>query len=165
MNKKEIKSAINKAAYALAESMGYEVHDDEGDGTVSFIPHEYITIDDTITWHRSSHETCVLNWSSDKTKADADAIDAHMKPIIEHYNNQYTPKHATAQFGSYIHGIKLNDMNKQTVYLVVDDMGYDGISLIDAKAFINKADAEAYKKQLEQGPYTTDIIIEEIELN
>ena len=52
MNKKEIKSAINKAAYAFAESMGYEVHDDEGDGTVSFVPHEYTTIDDTITWHR-----------------------------------------------------------------------------------------------------------------
>jgi hypothetical protein len=96
MNKKEIRSAINKAAYALAESMGYEVHDDEGDGTVSFIPHEYTTIDDTITWHRSSHDTCVLNWSSDKTKADADAIDAHMKPIIEQYNDQYTPKRATA---------------------------------------------------------------------
>jgi len=96
MNKKEIKSAINKAAYAFAESMGYEVHDDEGDGTVSFVPHEYTTIDDTITWHRSSHDTCVLNWSSDKTKADADTIDAHMKPIIEQYNNQYTPKRATA---------------------------------------------------------------------
>ncbi len=105
MNKKEIKNAINKAAYALAESMGYEVHDDEGDGTVSFVPHEYTTIDDTITWHRSSHDTCVLNWSSDKTKLDAAHIDAHMKPIIEHYNNQYQPKRATAQFGSYIHGI------------------------------------------------------------
>jgi len=96
MNKKEIKSAINKAAYAFAESMGYEVHDDEGDGTVSFVPHEYTTIDDTITWHRSSHDTCVLNWSSDKIKADADAIDAHMKPIIEQYNNQYTPKRVMA---------------------------------------------------------------------
>ena len=94
MNKKEIKSAINKAAYALAESMGYEVHDDEGDGTVSFVPHEYTTIDDTITWHRSSHDTCVLNWSSDKTKADADAIDAHMKPIIKYLNDQYINKRA-----------------------------------------------------------------------
>ena len=92
MNKKEIRSAINKAAYAFAESMGYEVHDDEGDGTVSFIPHEYTTIDDTITWHRSSHDTCVLNWSSDKTKADADAIDAHMKPIIKYLNDQYINK-------------------------------------------------------------------------
>lgn len=94
MNKKEIKSAINKAAYAFAESMGYEVHDDEGDGTVLFVPVDYTSIDDTITWHRSHQETCVLNWSSDKIKADAEAIDAHMKPIIEQYNNQYTPKRA-----------------------------------------------------------------------
>jgi hypothetical protein len=94
MNKKEIKSAINKAAYALAESMGYEVHDDEGDGTVSFVPHEYTTIDDTITWHRSSHDTCVLNWSSDKIKLDAAHIDAHMKPIIKYLNDQYVNKRA-----------------------------------------------------------------------
>jgi hypothetical protein len=92
MNKKEIRSAINKAAYAFAESLGYEMHDDEGDGTVSFVPHEYTTIDDTITWHRSSHDTCVLNWSSDKTKADADTIDAHMKPIIKYLNDQYINK-------------------------------------------------------------------------
>ena len=92
MNKKEIKNAINKAAYAFAESMGYEVYDDEGDGTVSFVPHEYTTIDDTITWHRSYHDTCVLNWSSDKIKVDAEAIDTHMKPIIAHYNSLYVAK-------------------------------------------------------------------------
>ena len=97
MNKKEIKSAINKAAYAFAESMGYEVHDDEGDGTVLFAPVNYTSADDTITWHRSYHNTCVLNWSSDKTKADADAIDAHMKPIIDHYNKQYIDKRVMAQ--------------------------------------------------------------------
>ena len=97
MNKKEIRSAINKAAYAFAESMGYEVHDDEGDGTVSFVPVDYTTIDDTITWHRSSHDTCVLNWSSDKTKADADAIDAHMKPIIKYLNDQYINKRAVSE--------------------------------------------------------------------
>jgi hypothetical protein len=96
MNKKEIKSAINKAAYAFAESMGYEVHDDEGDGTVSFVPVDYTSIDDTITWHRSYHDTCVLNWASDDIKFDAGLIDQHMKPIIEHYNNQYQPKRATA---------------------------------------------------------------------
>jgi hypothetical protein len=96
MNKKEIKSAINKAAYELAKSMGYEVHDDEGDGTVLFVPYDYTSIDDTITWHRSYQETCVLNWSSDKIKSDAEAIDAHMKPIIEHYNNQYINKRVMA---------------------------------------------------------------------
>ena len=97
MNKKEIRSAINKAAYAFAESMGYEIHDDEGDGTVLFAPHDYTSADDTITWHRSYHETCVLNWSSDKTKADADAIDAHMKPIIKYLNDQYVNKRAASE--------------------------------------------------------------------
>jgi hypothetical protein len=57
-------------------------------------------------------------------------------------------------------------MKTTTVYLVVDDMGYDGISLEDAKVFINKADAEAYKQHLEQGDYITfDVIIKEMELN
>jgi hypothetical protein len=97
MNKKEIRSAINKAAYAFAESMGYEIHDDEGDGTVLFAPVDYTSADDTITWHRSSHDTCVLNWSSDKTKADADAIDAHMKPIIKYLNDQYINKRAVSE--------------------------------------------------------------------
>ena len=97
MNKKEIRSAINKAAYAFAQSMGYEIHDNEGDGTVLFAPVDYTSADDTITWHRSSHDTCVLNWSSDKTKADADAIDAHMKPIIKYLNDQYVNKRAASE--------------------------------------------------------------------
>ena len=97
MNKKEIRSAINKAAYAFAESMGYEIHDNEGDGTVLFAPVDYTSADDTITWHRSSHDTCVLNWSSDKTKADAEAIDAHMKPIIKYLNDQYINKRAVSE--------------------------------------------------------------------
>jgi hypothetical protein len=96
MNKKEIRSAINKAAYEYAQSLGYEIHDDEGDGTVLFTPHNYTSADDTITWHRSYHDTCVLNWASDDIKFDAGLIDTHMKPIIEQYNNQYQPKRATA---------------------------------------------------------------------
>ncbi len=105
MNKKEIKNAITKEVCELVKSMGYEIHDDEGDGTILFVPVEYTTMDDTITWHRSYQETCTLNWASDKIKLDAEAIDAYMKPMIEYYNNQYQPKRATAQFGSYIDGI------------------------------------------------------------
>ena len=51
-----------------------------------------------------------------------------------------------------------------TVYLVFENMGYDGISLIDAKVFINKADAEVYKQQLDQDAIG-EITITEIELN
>ena len=84
MTKKEIKSAINKAAYMFAESLGYEIHDDGMGGSVTFIKLGKL-VDDSIEWHRSQHETCVLNWASDDTKLDAGLIDAHMKPIIEQY--------------------------------------------------------------------------------
>ena len=97
MNKTEIRRAINQAAFQYAESLGYEMHDDEGDGTVLFAPHDYTSADDTITWHRSYHNTCVLNWASDKTKADADMIDAHMKPIIKYLNDQYVNKRAASE--------------------------------------------------------------------
>ena len=92
MNKKEIKSAINKAAYKLAESMGYEIHDDGMGGSVTFMKPETKSVDDTIDWHRSYHSTCVLNWASDEVKLDAGLIDAHMKPIINDYNNRFGAK-------------------------------------------------------------------------
>ena len=88
MNKKEIKNAINKAAYQFAESLGYQVSDD-GDGASVTFSNGNPNSDNTIDWSRSYHETCVLNWADDQTKADAQLIDNHMKPIIEHYNNQY----------------------------------------------------------------------------
>lgn len=92
MNKKEIKSAINKAAYQFAESLGYEIHDDGMGGTVTFIKPDATTTDNTIEWHRSYHDTCVLNWASDETKADADKINEYMEPIIDELKAQYTSK-------------------------------------------------------------------------
>lgn len=89
MNKKEIRNAINKAAYQYAESLGYQVSDDNDGSYVTFWK-PGLSGEDTIDWSRSSHDTCVLNWANDQTKADAQAIDAHMKPIIEQYNNQYS---------------------------------------------------------------------------
>lgn len=88
MTKKEIKSAINKAAFQFAESLGYDVYDDNDGSSVTFIKPGTKRYDDTIEWHRSYHETCVLNWASDGTKSDAELIDAHMKLIIEQYNGQ-----------------------------------------------------------------------------
>ena len=86
MTKKEIKSAINKAAYTFAESLGYEIHDDGMGGSVTFMKPGTKRHDDTIEWHRSYHDTCVLNWASDQIKSDAQAIDNYMKPIIAQYN-------------------------------------------------------------------------------
>lgn len=89
MTKKEIKSMINKAAYKYAESLGYEVHDDNDGSYVTFIKLGKL-VDDSIDWHRSQHETCVLNWAGDDTKSDAEKIDRYMSNIIATYNNLYS---------------------------------------------------------------------------
>ena len=92
MNKKEIRNAINKAAYEFAESLGYDMSDDNDGSSVTFKKPGCKRADDTIEWHRSYQYACVVNWANDEIKADADAIDAHMKPIIEHYNSMYVVK-------------------------------------------------------------------------
>tara|TARA_R110000822_G_scaffold145607_1_gene284530 strand:- start:1113 stop:1388 length:276 start_codon:yes stop_codon:yes gene_type:complete len=91
MNKKEIRNAINKAAYEYAQSLGYQVSD-YNDGSYVTFSRDENNSDNSIDWSRSQHETCVLNWADDKTKADAEYIDTHMKPIIAHYNSQYKAK-------------------------------------------------------------------------
>ena len=91
MNKKEIRNAINKAAYEFAQSLGYQISDDNDGSCVTFSRGDG-NVDNAIDWSRSRHETYVLNWADDQTKSDADYIDTHMKPIIAHYNSQYTAK-------------------------------------------------------------------------
>ena len=91
MNKKEIKNAINKAAYKYAESLGYQVVDD-GDGSCVTFWKPDADADDSIDWDRSSHYTCTLNWASDDTKFDEVLIEKYMKPIIEHFKAQYVDK-------------------------------------------------------------------------
>ena len=79
MTKKEIKSAINKAVYQYAESLGYNMSDDNDGSSVTFYKDGYSKADDTIEYHRSYQETCVLNWASDEIKADAELIDVFAK--------------------------------------------------------------------------------------
>lgn len=86
MTKKQIKSVINKAAYQYAESLGYQVSDDNNGSYVTFMKPGTVNGDDSIDWSRSYHQTIVLNWASDQIKSDAQAIDNYMKPIIAQYN-------------------------------------------------------------------------------
>ena len=95
MNKKEIKNAITREVCAYVTRLGYVIEDDGFHGSITFQKPDR-SIDDSIEWNRSYQEAVTLNWAADDTKADCEAIDAHMKPIIEHYNNQYQPKRATA---------------------------------------------------------------------
>ena len=86
MTKKEIKSAINKAVYQFAESLGYQVSDDADGSYVTFTKGGYSSPDESIDYSRSGYDTCVLNWASDETKADAQLIDEFAQEQMRQYN-------------------------------------------------------------------------------
>jgi len=88
MTKKEIRNNINKAVYIFAESLGYMVSDDNDGAYVTFSKPDRDSSDDTIDYMRSYHETCTLNWASDKTKADAELIQAYAMNQKRKYDNQ-----------------------------------------------------------------------------
>ena len=84
MTKKEIRSAINKAVYLYAESLGYDMSDDNDGSYVTFTK-PGSKADDSIDYHRSYHETYVMNWASDEAQADATRIDNYAKEQMDKY--------------------------------------------------------------------------------
>ena len=84
MTKTEIKSAINKAVYQFAESIGYSISDDNDGSFITFYKPE-LSGKDSIDYHRSSHQTYVLNHSSDEIKADAVRIELYALSQIQKY--------------------------------------------------------------------------------
>ena len=92
MNKKEIVRAITYKVCEFAQSLGYTIDDDGFGGRLQFMKPNAKDVYDGIEWSRSYQESVCVNWASDETKADCEKIDAHMKPIIEHYNAQYIDK-------------------------------------------------------------------------
>jgi len=79
MTKKEIRNAINKAVYQYAETLGYQMSDDNDGSYVTFHHSDRDNINDSIDYSRSYHTTAVLNWASDECKADAVLIDEFAK--------------------------------------------------------------------------------------
>jgi len=84
MTKKEIKSAINKAVYQYAESLGYQMEDVNDGSCVTFYKPE-VSGRNAIDYHRSCHETYVLDWADDEAKADANAIESYAKEQVSKY--------------------------------------------------------------------------------
>lgn len=86
MTQTEIRSAINKAVYIFAESLGYQISDD-GDGSCVRFYKPKLSGSETIEYSRSQHETYVLNWSSDETKKNAMLIDEYASKQIAKYKS------------------------------------------------------------------------------
>ena len=82
MTKKEIRNAINKAVYQYAESLGYQM-EDVGDGACVTFYKPDVSGKNAIDYHRSYHETYVLDWADDEAKADAELIDQFAKHQVE----------------------------------------------------------------------------------
>jgi hypothetical protein len=95
MNKKEIKNAITKDVCAFVTNLEYSIDDDGFHGSLTFQRHGS-SIDDSIEWNRTYQDAVCLNWASDQTKLDVQAINAYMGPRIEWWNLQYQPKRAMA---------------------------------------------------------------------
>lgn len=89
MTKKDIKSAINKAVYEFAETLGYQMSDDGEGACVTFWnpdDNSETSYDNTIEYHRSEHYCCTLNWASQQSKDDADKIDEYVTTLRHQYN-------------------------------------------------------------------------------
>ena len=81
MNKTETRKYINKAVYVYAESLGYQMSDDNDGSYVTFTKPGFEKSDDSIDYHRSHQETAVLNWASDEIKSDAQKIDRYVEAV------------------------------------------------------------------------------------
>ena len=81
MTKKEIKNTINRAVYIYAESLGYQISDDDDGSYVTFYKCESDSNEDSIDYSRSYHTTVTYNWASEECKADADLIEEYAKQV------------------------------------------------------------------------------------
>jgi len=81
MTKKEIRNTINKAVYMYAESLGYQMSDDNDGSYVTFSKPNEISADNTIDYSRSYHECCVLSTANSETKTDSKRIDEFAQAV------------------------------------------------------------------------------------
>jgi hypothetical protein len=75
MNKTETRKALNKLVFEMVTGLGYEVVDDGDGGRVTFIKPNFKDYHDSIEYHKSRFDICVLNDASDKVKEDGETIE------------------------------------------------------------------------------------------
>jgi len=75
MNKTESRRALNKLVFEIVTGLGYEIVDDGEGGRVTFIRPGNENLYDSIDYHRSRFDICVLDDASDVVKEDAKTIE------------------------------------------------------------------------------------------
>ena len=75
MNKTESRKALNKLVFEMVTGLGYEVVDDGDGGRGTFIKPNFKNYHDSIDYHKSRFDICVLNDASDEAKEDGKTIE------------------------------------------------------------------------------------------
>ena len=75
MNKTESRKALNKLVFEMVTGLGYEVVDDGDGGRVTFIKPDHKNLYDSIEYHKSRFDVCVLNDASETVKGDGKTIE------------------------------------------------------------------------------------------
>lgn len=75
MNKTEKRKALNKLVFEMVTGLGYDVVDDGEGGRVTFIKPDHKNLYDSIEYHRSRFDVCVLNDASNVVKEDSKTIE------------------------------------------------------------------------------------------
>ena len=75
MNKTERRKALNKLVFEMVTSLGYEVIDDGDGGRVTFIKPNHKNLYDSIEYHKSRFDICVLDDASNEVEEDGKTIE------------------------------------------------------------------------------------------
>jgi len=75
MNKTESRRALNKLVFEMVTSLGYKVVDDGDGGRVTFIKPNFKNYHDSMEYHRSHFDICVLDDTGNEVKEDAKTIE------------------------------------------------------------------------------------------
>ena len=75
MNKTERRKALNKLVFEMVTSLGYEVVDDGDGGRVTFIKPNHKNLYDSIEYHKSRFDICVLDDASNEVEEDGKTIE------------------------------------------------------------------------------------------
>ena len=75
MNKTERRKALNELVFEMVTSLGYEIIDDGDGGRITFIKPGQENYDNSIDYHLSRFDVCVLNDASNEVKEDGNTIE------------------------------------------------------------------------------------------
>jgi hypothetical protein len=75
MNKTEKRKELNKLVFEMVTDLGYKIIDDGEGGRITFIKPDQKNYDNSIDYHLSRFDICVLNYASNDIKEDAKTIE------------------------------------------------------------------------------------------